>query len=235
MRTILISGASRGIGNSIAIKALEEGHRISLGVRNLKAFTDTKLDPNISGSDRILLHHYEATEPETAKKWVESTIHHFGNFDSLINCAGIFRRTRFLFEKGEEKEIDALWKINVLAPWVLSKEAWNEISNNGKGRIIYLVSMSGKRSKGNLAGYSTSKFALMGLCQTVRNEGWSKGVRVTAICPSWVNTTMAAEVKLIKKEEMTQPEDIATICSNLLELPNSCIPFEIGLNCNLEI
>jgi len=94
--------------------------------------------------------------------------------------------------------------------------------------------MSGKRSKGNLAGYSASKFALMGLCQTIRNEGWGKGIRVTAICPSWVNTEMAAEIESISKEKMTQPEDIASLCSQLLEFPNSCIPFEIGINCNLE-
>ena len=94
--------------------------------------------------------------------------------------------------------------------------------------------MSGKRSKGNLAGYTISKFGLMGLCQTIRNEGWNEGLRVTAFCPGWVNTDMAKEVNLIPKEEMTQPEDIALISSTLLKLPNSSIPFEIPINCNLE-
>ena len=234
MRTILISGASRGIGRSIALKALEDGHRISIGARDLKAFKGTELDPNVAGAGRVLLNYYEAKSPDSARVWINSTLEHFGSFDSLINSAGVFRRTSFLFSNGEEKDIEDLWKINVLAPWILSKEAWNEISKNGKGRIIFLVSMSGKRSKGSLAGYSASKFALMGLCQTIRNEGWNKGIRITAICPSWVNTHMAAEIKSIKKEEMTQPEDIASICSQLLKLPNSCIPFELGINCNLE-
>ncbi len=104
----------------------------------------------------------------------------------------------------------------------------------GDGRIQVLVSMSGKRSKSNLAGYSTSKFALMGLCQTIRNEGWAEGIRITAICPGWVNTDMASKVKLLDKEKMTQPKDIALISSTLLKLPNSSIPFEIPINCVLE-
>ena len=96
--------------------------------------------------------------------------------------------------------INQLWKVNILGPWLLTKEAWQYLSTNGEGRVIFLVSMSGKRSKGNLAGYPMSKFALMGICQTMRNEGWEKGVRVTAICPSWVNTEMASEIQSIKKD-----------------------------------
>ena len=95
--------------------------------------------------------------------------------------------------------------------------------------------MSGKRSKGDLAAYSCSKFALMSICQTMRNIGWEKGIRVTVICPSWVNTRMATGVKTIDKKDMTQPEDISEICSTLLKLPKQSIPFEININCNLEI
>ena len=234
MRTILISGASRGIGKSIALRALKDGHRISLGLRNIDAVKGSKLDPNVSGSHRILLNQYEAKDPKQAKEWVTSTLDHFKEFDSIINCAGIFYRTKLLFSEKEEKEIEELWKVNVMAPWQLTKEAWKHISQNGSGRVIFLVSLSGKRSKGNLAGYSMSKFALMGLCQTIRNEGWDNGIRVTAICPSWVNTDMAANITSISKENMTQPNEIAAISSNLLTLPNTCIPFEIAVNCNLE-
>ena len=74
----------------------------------------------------------------------------------------------------------------------------------------------------------------MGLCQTMRNEGWAQGIRVTAICPSWVNTDMATAVNAIPKEAMSQPGDIASLTAQLLELPNSCVPFELALSCNLE-
>ncbi len=234
MRTILISGANRGIGKAIALQALADGHRLSLGIRNLGSVNGSNLDPKVSGNDRILLHQYDAANPQTAKDWVKASIERFDHFDSIIHCAGIFRKTGLLFKEIEAGDIDELWKVNILGPWWLTKEAWDEISKSNNGRIIVLVSMSGKRSKGNLAGYTTSKFGLMGLCQTIRNEGWNQGIRVTAICPGWVNTDMASNVNLVKKEEMTQPSDIGLICSNLLKLPNTCVPFEIAVNCMLE-
>ena len=138
------------------------------------------------------------------------------------------------FNDDEMKDIEYLWKINVMGPWILTKQAWKYLSLSNSARIIVLVSMSGKRSKGNLASYSMSKFALMSLCQTMRNEGWEKGIRVTAICPGWVNTDMAKEINHFPKADMTQANDIASICSNLLDLPNSSVPFEIALNCQLE-
>ena len=95
--------------------------------------------------------------------------------------------------------------------------------------------MSGKRSKGDLAAYSSSKFALMSLCQTMKNKGWRENIRVTAICPSWVNTKMAEKISSLEKSKMTQPEDIAEICSTILKLPIQSVPFEIALNCNYEI
>ena len=122
----------------------------------------------------------------------------------------------------------------MLGPWTLTKDAWKYLSKNNSARIIVLVSMSGKRSKGNLAGYSMSKFALMRICQTMRNEGWNEGIRGTAICPGWVNTDMAKTINKFPKEDMTQTNDIANICSNILELPNSSVPFEIALKCQLE-
>ena len=74
----------------------------------------------------------------------------------------------------------------------------------------------------------------MALCQSLRNEGWDQGIRVTAICPSWVNTEMAQAINRLPAEQMTQPEDLARISSNLLQLPDAAVPFELLINCSLE-
>ena len=234
MRTIIITGASRGIGHKIALKALDCGHRLSLGLRNLDSIKGTRLDPDISGHKRIILNHYDALDNNSIIPFIKNTIKKFNSLDTLILCAGIFKKTKLLFKESEISEINELWQVNVMSPWLLSKESWKYLIKSKKGRIQVLVSMSGKRSKGNLAGYSVSKFALMGLCQTLRNEGWDNGIRVTAICPGWVNTDMSKDIKVIDKKDMTQSEDIAELSSTLLKLPNGSIPFEISLNCNLE-
>ncbi len=234
MRKILISGASRGIGKAIASKLLKEGHSISLGVREKDSLINTILDPKINDQEKLILHKYDALDNNSSEEWIKKTLKTFNGIDTVIHCAGIFKRTSLLFSDKEMHDIEYLWKVNVMGPWILTKNAWKYLSMSQSGRIIVLVSMSGKRSKGNLASYSMSKFALMSLCQTMRNEGWKKGIRVTAICPGWVNTDMAKDIDQFPKEDMTQAIDIANICSKLIELPNSSIPFEIAINCQLE-
>lgn len=233
-RTVMISGASRGIGQAIAERLLRDGHQLSLGVRDPDGMRGTVLDVERWGADRLLIHPYEAQDPGSASAWVDATARWSGNFDTLIHCAGILRPTRLLFEDGEEADLNDLWQTNVMGPWWLTRAAWSFLSSSGQGRIQVLVSMSGKRCKGQMAGYPVSKFALMGLCQAMRNEGWQSGIRITAICPSWVNTAMARSVSAVEPLQMTQPEDIAALSSALLQLDNAAVPFEMAVNCALE-
>ena len=140
-----------------------------------------------------------------------------------------------MFDDAAEPELEELWRINLMGPWRLTRAAWRLLKQSGRGRIQVLVSMSGKRVKGRMTGYPVSKFGLMALCQAMRNEGWASGIRVTAICPSWVNTEMARSISSVDPEEMSQPEEIARLSSTLLSLPNQSVPFEIKLNCGLEM
>ena len=235
MRTILISGASSGIGLNIAYRELKNGNRISIGIRDLESIKGSIIDPNKWPKEKILINKYDALDKLTAEKWIKNTIINYGGFDSLINCSGVLSKIPFLYKNEDEEEILNTLNINFLAIWNLCRLSWEQLSKSNNGRIIVLVSMSGKRSKGDLAAYSSSKFALMSLCQTMKNKGWEENIRVTAICPSWVNTKMAEKISSLEKAKMTQPEDVAEICSTILKLPMQSIPFEIALNCNYEI
>ena len=235
MRTILISGANSGIGLEIAHKQLQEGNRVSVGVRDLESIEGSIIDPQKWPKEQLISNKYDALDENSSKNWISNTVKSFGSFDTLINSAGILSKVPFLYKDDDLDEIEKTMKINFLAVWELTRLCWKNLSSSNNGRVISIVSMSGKRSKGDLAAYSCSKFALMSICQTMRNIGWEKGIRVTVICPSWVNTKMATGVKTIDKKDMTQPEDISEICSTLLKLPKQSIPFEININCNLEI
>ena len=235
MRTIVISGASSGIGLNIAHRELKSGNRISVGIRDLESIKGSIIDPNNWPNDKILISKYDALDKLSAQKWVENTISKFGGFDTLINCSGVISKIPFLYKDGDEEEILNILNVNFIAIWNLCRLSWQHLCQSNNGRIIVLVSMSGKRSKGDLAAYSASKFALMSLCQTMKNKGWKENIRVTAICPSWVNTKMSNEISSIEKSKMTQPEDISELCSTILKLPLQSVPFEIALNCNYEI
>ena len=84
--------------------------------------------------------------PSNAGAWVQATLEHFGHFDSVIHCAGIFSRVPVVFENGQEEEIQRLFDVNVMGPWWLTRAAWPQLATHGSGRIVVLVSMSGKRT-----------------------------------------------------------------------------------------
>ena len=87
MRTLLISGASRGIGLNIAHKELKAGNRISIGLRDLECVKGSVIDPNNWPNEKILINKYDALNKFSAKEWVENTISNFGGFDTLINLS----------------------------------------------------------------------------------------------------------------------------------------------------
>src|SRR5690606_41521504 len=80
----------------------------------------------------------------------------------------------------------------VHAPRRLAKAAWEALAASGRGRVIILASLSGKRVKSAAAGsYSLSKFAAVALAHALRHAGFDKGIRATAVCPGFVATDMA--------------------------------------------
>ena len=81
MRTILISGANRGIGLKIAHKELKEGNRISLGIRDLESLKGSDIDPNKWPKGRIIINRYDALKKNTAENWIKNTVNEFGGFD----------------------------------------------------------------------------------------------------------------------------------------------------------
>lgn len=233
----MVSGASRGIGRATALRLLADGHRVSLGLRQpLPARDWLAASPQAPEDwlERLLIQPYEAQAASSPEDWLAATLEHWGQLDAVVHSAGIFSRVGLCFAAGEEEEIQRVLEVNLLGPWRLSRAAWPHLAASGDGRVITLVSMSGKRVKGNLAAYSASKFALLALCQTMRNEGWQQGIRVTAVCPSWVNTDMADAVTALPKQAMTQPEDLAASVSHLLTLAASAVPFEFSVSCQLE-
>ena len=115
MRTILISGASRGIGLNIAHKELKEGNRISVGIRDLDSLKGSVIDPNKWPKGNILINKYDALDKSSPEKWIKNTLVKYGGFDSLINCSGVLSRIPLLYKDGDEEEILNTFNINFLA------------------------------------------------------------------------------------------------------------------------
>jgi len=228
---VMLSGANRGIGEKIARRLSSEGYILSLGARRIETL---KNKFNTFDRNMLLCNKYDAEVPESAMEWINSTIRKYGRVDVLINNAGILHSTTI--EDFDEEIVDKLWTVNLKGPLRLISLSFPYLKQSGRGRVINLSSLSGKRIKGKSVGYEMSKFALTALTHSVRYSGWEHGIRATAVCPGWVNTRMVKDASrnIIEPEQMTQPEDVATLISTLIKLPNTASISELYVNCILE-
>jgi NADP-dependent 3-hydroxy acid dehydrogenase YdfG len=229
-RVILISGANRGIGRAIAECLYGEGYSLSLGARKPES-----LEPLIEHmeSSRILTHAYDARITQSSVDWIMATFNRFGRIDGIVNNAGVMYS--FDVENDEDSKLDEMWEVNAKAPLRLIRAAFPYLKQSGAGRVINIVSLSGKRVKSaGVAGYAMTKYALNALTHGVRYAGWEYGIRATAICPGFVATDMTTKVKAMPREQMIPPEAVATLVATVLALPNSASVTELPINCVLE-
>lgn len=224
-RVIMVSGANRGIGGAIADVLARRGHALSLGARQPERLS------GLAG-ERTLVHAYDALDPASPNTWVDATLARFGRIDGLVNNAGI--STFAGIEDGADEDFERLWRTNAMGPLRLIRAALPHLRRAGCGRIVNVASLSGKRVKNDNAGYAMSKFALMALTHATRRAGWDDGVRVTAVCPSFVATDMTAGVTTIGRGEMIQPEDLAELVATVIALPNTASVAELLVNCRHE-
>ncbi len=222
----MVSGGGRGLGAAITQKLLDEGWTVSLGLRN-RAQADV-----FYGA--VSAQAFDANDAATAQSWVDATIAQHGQIDALVNNAGIMNMVDF--EKGTEDDLDAMWGINVKAPFRLIRAALPHLRKTGKGRVVNIASTDAKRYRGGTSvGYSMTKHALLAMTQAVRHAAWDDGVRATALCPGAIDTDLLAGVAgATPKADRLTPETVAGMVAMLLALPNQASVPELIANTRLE-
>ncbi len=225
-RVALISGANRGIGEAIARQLVSNGWSVSLGMR-------TPTTSPWHDSDSVQVVTYDATDTAGEAQWVAAALQRFGRIDAVVANAGLMIRKTVV--EADEADMDALLDVNVKAPRRLAAAAWSALSVSGKGRVIIMASLSGKRVKSAASSlYSVSKFAALGLAHGLRHSGWDLGIRATAICPGFVATDMARGLSTREDAQMTAPADLALLIGTLLDMPNEASVAELNINCQLD-
>ncbi|MFC4350729.1 SDR family NAD(P)-dependent oxidoreductase [Fodinicurvata halophila] len=223
----LVSGASRGIGASIARKLVEDGWRVSLGARQPETLGKT-----LEAGSNVLHARYDAEETGSDAAWVEETLDRWGRIDALVNNAGVV--LPFTVEDDDETNLDRTLEINVKAPLRLARLCLPYLRQVDAGRIINISSLSGKRVKNDNVAYAMSKHAVVAMTHALRKAGWEDGVRASVICPSFVSTDLTATVTKVAQEDMTSPHDLAELVGTVLQLPNQANVAELIVNCRCE-
>ena len=231
-RVIMISGASRGIGAAIARRLHRDGYTLSLGVRDVATararWTDATAAP-------VHWFTFDALLPDTAAAWMDGTLARCGRIDGLVNNAGILRQVSF--EQPDETALDAMWNVNVKAPFRLIALVLPHLRSAGHGRVINIASTDAKRYRDRSVsvGYAMTKHAVAALSHAARHAGWDAGVRVTALCPGAVDTELLSGIPgTVAAPERIRPDVIATAVSFLLALPDTASVAELPINSRLE-
>lgn len=228
----MITGGNRGIGAAIAQALAARGFRLAMGLRR-----PDSLPPELAALDPLVVP-YDAADPAAARAFVTAVEDRFGRINALINNAGTGGPLELMPETPQpddemEDALDHLLEINVKAPFRLTRAALPALCRSGRGRVIVLASLSGKRVLGLNAGYQMTKHAAVALSHAARRAGWDRGVRACAICPGFTATDMTLRHDL-PREEITQPEDLGRLVAEVVCLPNSASVSELAVNWRYE-
>ncbi|WP_330501164.1 3-ketoacyl-ACP reductase [Peribacillus frigoritolerans] len=209
-KTALITGAGRGIGRATAIALAKEGVHlglIGLTMSNLEKVTAELEQYDVNVSAAIA----DVANLEAVHQAVEHIKSDLGSIDILINNAGIAKFGGFLDLTPEEWE--NIIQVNLMGVYNVTRAVLPDMIERKSGDIVNISSTAGQKGAPVTSAYSASKFAVLGLTESLMLEVRKHNIRVTALTPSTVATDLAIESNLISgnPENVMQSEDLAEL------------------------
>ena len=187
-KTALVTGASGGIGSSIAQALARQGARLALSGSNgakLRAFRE-QLNDEIGGD------HVEITcdlsNSEQVEELIPATVDTLGKIDILVNNAGVTRDN--LAMRMKDEEWDAVMKINLEAAFRLMRASARPMMKARYGRIISITSVVGATGNPGQMNYAAAKAGLTGMSKSLAQELASRGITVNCVAPGFIRTAM---------------------------------------------
>ncbi len=214
-KNVLITGAARGIGKSIALGMAGEGANIGIADVNLESAENSAKEVAASGVKSIAVK-LDVSSRDSVTDAFSAFMKEFGSLDILVNNAGITRDTLLLRMK--EDDWDAVLDINLKGPFLCSKEAVRIMARQRSGKIISISSVVAFTGNPGQANYGSSKAGLVGLTKTIAREYAGRGIRANVVAPGFIRTPMTDGLGDEIKNEMKRaiplgefgtPEDVA--------------------------
>lgn len=220
MKTILVTGVTRGIGRAITEKLLSEGHKVFV-VYKESAQQANELTEKYG--DQVATLQANLADKEQISELIENLKDI--QFDGIVNNAGIVYLTKwedFNFDEWEET-----LAVNLTAPIKLVHGLRNNLKDGGA--VVNIVSVDGFCAAFDTVAYAASKAALISVTKSLAALLGSRGIRVNAIAPGWVETEMTADTMPDESKELTplkrnaKPEEVANVASFLLSEQSSFV------------
>jgi NAD(P)-dependent dehydrogenase (short-subunit alcohol dehydrogenase family) len=228
-RAALITGGSGGIGLAIARILGQEGYGLTVSARRPEKLEAAAEGLRGEGFDVESVPANMADEA-AIKNLLERHRERFGRLDVLVNNAGL--GIGGAIADAETKKLDLQLDVNLRAVYLMTRDCIpllkEAAAENGTAMIVNTASIAGKHGEGWLAAYSATKAGVVGLSQAMHKELSGDGIKVTALCPGFVDTDMTEWIRgQVKQEEMIRPEDIGEAVRYLLHTSPACIVPEI--------
>lgn len=215
----IITGASRGLGKATALAFAREGIDLAITGRNEKKLKETVSELEALGVQAIYSV-FDVGNYEEVKSSIKSIIDSLGSVDILVNNAGIAAVGSF-----NEMEV-SLWsqiiQTNLMGMYYVTKEVLPHLLNKKEGDIINVSSTAGLNGNANISAYSASKFAVIGMSESLMKEVRKNNIRVNTLTPSTIESDMTIELGIANKgsqDRVLQPEDFAELIVAGLKLP----------------
>jgi short-subunit dehydrogenase len=231
-QVVLLTGASRGIGEALAHQLAAAGATLMLSARNQQALETLATALKIQHpACQVKVHPCDVQDTQACITLVESTIKQFGQIDVLINNAGIGGKVGLLSEM-PLAQLEAMLDTNLKAPLVLAHAVLVGMAARQSGVIVNINSVAGKTAFPFWAVYDATKAGLKAATEALAEEQRSNGIKVLGIYPGAVDTTIWDSLDLQdnpNREGMLNPEDVAKAVLYALNQPAGVFVSDITL------
>ena len=221
MKTVVVTGASKGIGRAVAKEFANNGYNVVICYNHSVSAAQELLD-EVSGITRAIAVRVDVSKEDEVLNMIDITKKTFGTIDVLVNCAGV-SDTRLLIDSTKE-DYDFVFDTNMRGTYNTCKLVGREMLSNQSGKIINISSIWGVLGGSCESVYSASKGAIIAFTKALAKEFGPNGINVNAVAPGFIQTDMTKNVtEEIKQEIMDNsslgrlgtPEDIAGVVSFL--------------------
>ncbi len=220
-RVVLVTGASRGIGQAILFELARRGATVigtATSASGAEAIAKSLVDAGLAGEGMAL----DVTDPAQCDALVEAIVKQHGRIDVLVNNAGITRDN--LLMRMKDEEWDAIIQTNLNSVFRMSRAVLRPMMKARFGRIVSIASVVGAMGNAGQTNYAAAKAGMFGFSKSLAREVGSRGITVNCVAPGFIDTDMTRALPEAQRTALAQQiplgrlggvEDIAQAVSYL--------------------